>query len=157
MAQLSLSAHQQHLYQLVSAPEIIKALSNKGRSNIVVCAGELQELCVFSELLVLLTISSAQLISGGVGKDLEVAFQLYIVRPPESTEYSDPFFSFPLSQAKSILQPIYQLLQNDLRWPEWGCVAYLLTGGDGASKTVSVSSLVWVFIIPRFEHQPLIM
>lgn len=74
VAQISISAHQHYLYWLESAAQVfINALRSESGSAIV-CAGEQDGLCGICELLVLLTISPAHLISGGVDKDAEVAF-----------------------------------------------------------------------------------
>lgn len=96
VAQISISAHQQCLYWLESAAQVVTdALSNESGST-TVCAGQQDGLCGICELLVLLTISPAHLVSGRADNVVEVAFSLYIVHPSESTEHSDPFFNLPL-------------------------------------------------------------
>lgn len=74
VAEISISAHQQCLYWLESTAQVvINALSSESGST-TVGAGEQDGLCGICELLVLLTISPAHLVSGGADKDVKVAF-----------------------------------------------------------------------------------
>lgn len=79
---------------------------------------------------------------------------MYIVHPPESTEYYDPLVVS--CSYKILLSGTQSLNCYRTTWGGQNGYVYLLTRHDGASETVSAPALGWVLITPSFECQPLI-